>query len=57
MLGMPKAKAGGYSHKNITEKLKWKGLSLSAPKYKRYEFWLFHHQTTDSYVQRERECI
>lgn len=39
-----KPRAAGYSWflcKNIREKLKWKGLSLSAPKYKRCVFWLF----------------
>lgn len=41
---MPKPRAAGYSWflcKNIREKLKWKGLSLSALKYKRCVFWLF----------------
>lgn len=36
--------------RNIRDKLRWKGLPLAAPKYKRRVFWLFYHQMTDSYV-------
>lgn len=59
VINVEKAKSKGrriliqFLCKNIREKLKWKGLSFSAPKQKRYEFWLFHHQMTDSYVQKE----
>lgn len=44
---------------NIREKLKWKGLSLSAPKQKRCALWLFYHQMTNSSLcaGRGRRCI
>lgn len=45
-----------FLRENIREKLKCKGLSLSAPKQKRRALWLFYHQMTNSYAQGEGEC-